>query len=262
MDPQEVVNYWEGNAPVWTDLCRQGYDVYRDLFNAPAFQVLLGDVAGLEGLDVGCGEGYNTRLTAARGARMTAVDPSPTFIRFARQSESEESLGIDYQLALGQELPFGDEAFDFVMATMSLMDMPNPERAMAEAWRVLRPGGFFQFSITHPCFMTSRWRWLFDESGQRSGVECGRYWEGEDARIEKWIFSSAPEELRSGKPLFQVPRFDRTLSEWINDLLDLGFMIERLAEPRPDEATAREHPEVADARIVAYFLHVRARKAG
>ena len=83
MNHLEVGRYWDDNAEAWTTLAREGYDNWRNLINAPAFQRMLGDVAGLAGLDIGCGEGYNTRLTAARGAKMTAFDISAKFVRYA-----------------------------------------------------------------------------------------------------------------------------------------------------------------------------------
>ena len=66
MDSRDAARCWEGNAQTWTLLARQGWDVYRDAVNTPAFLELLPDVAGFAGLDVGCGEGHNTRLFAAR----------------------------------------------------------------------------------------------------------------------------------------------------------------------------------------------------
>jgi trans-aconitate methyltransferase len=68
MTHEEVGQYWDGNAEAWTLLARAGYDVYRDHVNTPAFFAMLPDVAGLTGLDIGCGEGHNTRLlpTAAQ----------------------------------------------------------------------------------------------------------------------------------------------------------------------------------------------------
>ena len=99
MDDSEAGRYWEQNAEAWTRLSRQGYDVYRDLFNTPAFLEMLPEVGGLTGLDLGCGEGHNTRLLAQRGARMRAIDVAPTFVR-------------------AQRLPFRDAAFDFATAFM------------------------------------------------------------------------------------------------------------------------------------------------
>ena len=148
MDHRTAGRYWEGNAQAWTVLARQGWDVYRDAVNTPAFLDLLPDVAGQNGLDVGCGEGHNTRLLAGRGAKMCGVDIAPTFIRFAEETERERSLGIQYAVASALELPFASGRFDFVAASMSLMDVPDHELALREAHRILRPGGFLQFSIS------------------------------------------------------------------------------------------------------------------
>ena len=76
----------------------------------------------------------------------------------------------------------------------------------------------------------------------------------------RWLFATAPESVKEGLPLFQVPRFTRTISEWINMLIEVGFTIERVSEPRPSDETVRVCPDVQDAQVVAYFLHVQARK--
>src|SRR5512136_55603 len=136
MDHKQVGRYWDGNAEVWTTLVRAGYDVYRDYLNTPAFFRMLPDVTGLAGLDIGCGEGHNTRLLAQRGAHMTAIDIAEKFIAHARAMEEQQPLGIHYQTASGVELPFPDESFDFAVALMSLMDIPENDKAMAEAFRV------------------------------------------------------------------------------------------------------------------------------
>lgn len=88
MDDDEVARYWEANAEAWTRLTRAGYDVYRDNVNTPGFLRILPDIFGLRGLDLGCGEGHNTRLVARRGARMTAVDIADTLLRHGRDKEA------------------------------------------------------------------------------------------------------------------------------------------------------------------------------
>lgn len=261
MDTREVGRYWESNARAWATLSRQGWDVYRDALNTPAFLMLLPEVGERAGLDIGCGEGHNTRLLAARGARMTGVDLVPTFIEYARQAERENPVGIQFVIGSGHDLPFASERFDFATAFMSLMDMPRPEVALGEAWRVLRSGGFLQFSITHPCFFPPHRRQLRNEHGEAYAVELGRYFDRTDGEIDRWTFSAAPPEARGAYPPFEIPRFHRTLSEWLNEVVTAGFAIERVAEPRADEETARRVPHVADTCIVAYYLHVRCRKA-
>src|SRR5438552_8656409 len=116
MDHKEAGRYWNESAESWTKLARAGYDVYRDYLNTPAFFAMLPDVEGLLGLDIGCGEGYNTRLLAKRGARVTAIDIAEVFIAHAQQIEKETSLGIGYQVASAVDLPLHDATFDFATA--------------------------------------------------------------------------------------------------------------------------------------------------
>jgi ubiquinone/menaquinone biosynthesis C-methylase UbiE len=262
MDHTELRRYWDGNADAWTRLTRAGYDVYRDYLNTPSFFEMLPDVDGLSGLDIGCGEGHNTRLLAKRGARVTAVDISEVFVRHAKQMEQQEPLGISYQVASGVELPFADSSFDFVTGFMSFMDIPKTDCALAETYRVLKPGGFLQFSITHPCYDTPHRRNLRDESGLTYAIEVGDYFRSLQGEITEWLFSAAPPQVREGLPKFKVPRFTRTLSQWVNLLIEKGFLLERIEEPRPSDETVRKCAGVQDAQVVAYFLHVRVRKPG
>ena len=262
MDHEEVGRYWDENAEVWTELARAGYDVYRDGLNTPAFLDLLPEVSGLSGLDVGCGEGHNTRLLARRGARMTGIDISGTFVRHAMEGEAGEPLGIRYERASAVELPFEKGSFDFATAFMSLMDIPEVEKVLAEVFRVVRPGGFLQFSIEHPCFTASHSKTLRDGRGRAYAREVGGYFREENGEVQEWIFSAAPPEVRAGLRHFRVPRFTRTLSRWLNSLIEAGFVLERLAEPYPGDESVRQHPGLQGARVFAYFLHIRARKPG
>jgi SAM-dependent methyltransferase len=260
MEPREVAALWESNAETWTRHSRMGYDVYRDALNTPAFMEILPTIDGLSGLDVGCGEGANTRELARRGARMTAIDIAPTFIRHAQEAESAEPLGIWYQVADGMALPFPDESFHFVTAFMSLMDMPDPALAVGESARVLRPGGFLQFSILHPCFSPPYRRVLRDAMGRTTGVVLGRYFDGVDGELDIWHFHTAPAEERAKVDPFRTPRFHRTLSQWVEFLVAANLAIEKFAEPSASAEVAAKVHEVEDTRVVPLFLHVRARK--
>ena len=259
MDPADVCRYWEGNAENWTRLSRAGYDVYRDVLNTPAFLAMLPPVSGLAGLDIGCGEGTNTRHLARLGARMQAIDFAPTFIHHAQAEEEREPLGITYQVADGISLPFVDGSFDFAAAFMSLMDMPDQARALAEAARVLRPGGFLQFSILHPCFAPPHRRVVRDPAGRTLAIEVGRYFQT-DAYIDEWIFSEIPAEQRSGIEPFRIPVFHHPLSQWVDFIGSAGLVIEKFGEPCASPEVAAAVPQVADTRVAPLFLHVRARK--
>lgn len=252
----DVRRFWEANADAWTVLARQGYDVYRDFLNTPAFFAMLPDVRRLRGLDLGCGEGYNTRLLARRGACVTAVDISTRFLAYA----SGLDPAITLCAATASGLPFPARAFDFAAAFMSLMDMADLDRVVAEVYRVIKPGGFFQFSISHPCFDTPHRRNLRDAAGQTYAIEVGDYYRATSGQVDEWLFSAAPASAKAGLPKFRIPRFTRTLSVWTNTLIDAGFVLERLEEPRPSDETVRLCPVIQDAQVVSYFLHVRVRR--
>ena len=252
----DIRGQWNANAAAWTELSRAGCDFYRDLVNTPAFFALLPPVDGLACLDLGCGEGHNTRLLAARGARVAAMDIAESFLIAAAAAGR---TGISYLAGDGAALPFRASAFDAVTAFMSLMDVADPERTLGEVARVLRPGGFVQFSVLHPVISAPVGRWVADKSGVRQARAVGDYFY-QGPLTETWAFGNAPAHLRERYPPFTITYARRTLAGWLNAVLKAGLVIEAIAEPCADEETAAAHPQVADTRIAPYFLIVRARK--
>lgn len=260
MDSAEAARLWEANAEAWTKLVRAGYDIYRDQLNTPAFLEMLPPIRGLDGLDLGCGEGENTRQLARLGAKVCGIDIAPAFIGYARQSEEGEPLGIAYETADAQALPFPDSSFDFATAFMSLMDMPAPDRALSEAARVLRPGGFLQFSILHPCFAPPHRKVNREADGHIRSIEVARYFDRINGEIEMWCFSEAPAEARDHFPPFQVPRFHRTLSDWTDMAFEADLILEKILEPSATREQAMRFPALADTEVAPLFLIIRARR--
>ena len=260
MNHNDVRRYWNDNAETWTRLARAGYDTYRDYLNTPAFFAMLPPIAGLSGLDIGCGEGHNTRLLAQRAALVTAVDIAEVFVGQASAEEQRQPHGIHYLVASAVELPFAAASFDFATGFMSLMDIPETGRVIGEAYRVLKPGGFLQFSIMHPCFDTAHHRNLRNEQGITYAYELGGYFRNLHGDVAEWLFSAAPPEVKQGLPKFKTPRFTHTLSQWLNLLIETGFVLERIEEPCPSDEAVQACPHVQDAQIMPYFLHIRVRK--
>jgi SAM-dependent methyltransferase len=261
MERSEVAKHWEANADAWTRHSRAGYDVYRDALNTPAFLAMLPPIAGLSGLDIGCGEGTNTRHLARLGARMDAVDIAPTFVGHAREAEQAEPLGITYCIGDGSSLPFDADSFDFATAFMSLMDMPNQETVLREARRVLLPGGFLQFSILHPCFVPPHRKVLRDADRRPRAVEVAGCFDRIDGRIDTFWFGTVPLDERQKTEPFRTPRFHRTLSDWFEMIARAGLVVERLVEPCASPELAVAEPEVADTRVVPMSLLMRLRVA-
>ena len=106
-------------------------------------------------LDLACGEGYNTRMLARKGAKVTGIDSSAKMIELAKQEETKEKLAIRYLVADASDLSqLPSSHFDIVTCFMSLQDIENLEKTVSEAARVLKHAGRFVSSIPHPCFET------------------------------------------------------------------------------------------------------------
>jgi SAM-dependent methyltransferase len=256
---EEVARCWNGNAETWAKMVREGWDIFRDEYQLPAFLEFIGDISGKLILDAGCGEGYNTRTFARLGARLVGVDISGEMIKLARRSETDEPLGIRYEVASFTDMDiFAGASFDMVLSTVALMDGPDFAGATRELHRVLKPGGELVFSILHPCFVTSQGStWVTDDDGN-PGLFVSRYYD-RTHEVTRWRYSRYPDP--ESVPPFEVPYFPRTLSEYINAVCDAGFTIKAIDEPRPSKEAAEKHPVLAKRRIHgAHFLFVKAVK--
>jgi hypothetical protein len=75
------------------------------------------------------------------------------------------------------------------------------------------------------------------------------------------LFEPDSRTVKDVFPLIRILRFKRTLSRWINAIMGSGLMIERASEPGPTDVDIRDCPHVQSGQVVAYFLHIRARKS-
>ncbi len=260
-DEAHVAKAWDGNARAWSDDVRGGHDRYREIYTWPAFRAFLPPVAGLEILDLGCGEGENTRRLAGDGAAMSGVDLSGEMIALARAAEAADPLGIGYETGSYADLTaYADRSFDACVSTMALMDGPRLGDAFRAAHRVLRPGGWLAFSVLHPCFFMGLSRWPTREYGEETHLEVGDYF-AEALEDEHWRFSKSGRDRSAAPDLFRVPRFAHRLEDYLNAIGESGLVLERACEPRPSEQAATENPWLWRFRRHApIVLMIRARR--
>lgn len=258
---------WNKAVESWADFVREGKDYYRDEMNDPAFLKLIGNVKGKRVLDLACGEGHNTRSLAKKGAKVVGVDFSRKLIELAKQMERKERLGIDYYVSDAADLrKFSSGCFDVVACSMALMDIEGYEKAIREVARVLKKGGRFVFSITHPCFEwgttmangQSIGEWKYEEGRENSPerkalhLEIKRYFGAVRCKTS-WTMK------RLVKP-FETTAFHRTLTDYSQALYENGLLIRRLVEPRPTAGGALKYPQLRKHKKIPHSIIIEALK--
>jgi SAM-dependent methyltransferase len=105
----------------------------------------LGDVAGLDVLELGCGTAYFSAWLARRGARPVGVDPTPAQLATARELQHEFGLEFPLVEGIGEDVPLPDSSFDLVLSEYGASIWADPYRWIPEAARLLRPDGRLVF---------------------------------------------------------------------------------------------------------------------
>lgn len=119
---------------------------------------LLGDVAGKDVLEIGCGAGQCGRWLTGRGARVTGFDLSFRQLQHSRRIDLDTGSSLPVVQADAESLPFADGSFDLACSAFGALPfVADAGAVLAEARRVLRPGGLLVFSVTHPI------RWAFPD---------------------------------------------------------------------------------------------------
>lgn len=220
----------------WYDEQLRGGSLIHELV-VPTLLGLIGDIAGQQVCDLACGQGLVARHLAERGAVVTGIDLSARLLAIARREEAAQPRGIAYLRGDAQGLRgVGDASFDGVVCNMALMDIPDLAATVRTVARILRPRGWFAFSITHP---------VLDTALARIGVV--RAANGEIRRQVRTYFaegfwrSDNPHGVRG-----KVGAYHRTLSTYVNTLVEAGLTVERLAEPQADGTLAERLPHFRD----------------
>jgi SAM-dependent methyltransferase len=203
---------FEARAADWIRFARaEGHDAYwayREAF----FELLPSPPATV--LEVGCGEGRVTRDLRARGYHVTGLDIAPTLVEAARGADPSGT----YVVGDADALPFGDDSLDLVVSYNSLIDVEDMPAAVAEASRVLRPGGRFCACVPHP----------FSDAGEFTGGAPDAPFVVEGSYLEEADYGFVSE--RNGI-VFQFASRRFPLESYARALERAGLAIEALREP-------------------------------
>ena len=146
---QNVANWTRANTEYTDAAAARAWaqeEIRWGVFETPESQLnILGDVNGLDAVELGCGTAYFSAWLARRGARVVGVDPTPAQLATARRLQHE--TGIEFPLieAIGEDVPLPDSSFDLALSEYGASLWADPYRWIPEAARLLRPGGRLVF---------------------------------------------------------------------------------------------------------------------
>ncbi len=220
-----------------------GLDAAREW---PAFRALLPTLREKRVLDLGCGFGWHCRYARAQHARyVVGVDLSEKML--ARARDSTHDAAIEYRRLAIEDIDFAAGEFDVVLSSLALHYVQPFALVCHRVHHSLIHGGSFVYSVEHP-IVTARAAqdWYHGPNGERLHWPVDHY-QDESPRQARFLDH-------------EVVKYHRTVATYVNTLIDAGFTITRLSEPRPAQDLLDQHPDWQDETRRPMFLLIAAGK--
>ncbi|MFZ5964616.1 class I SAM-dependent methyltransferase [Thalassococcus sp. BH17M4-6] len=217
---------WDRDAANWAEIGARHWALEDPIWGnwglpESSLGLLPEDMRGLDAIELGCGTGYVAGWMARRGARVTAIDLSGAQLATARDLAWAHDADITFLHGNAEATELSDAAFDFAISEYGAAIWCRPELWLAEAWRLLRPGGRLVFLGNHPLSLVC---------SPESGAPCDRtlhrpyrgMWGADWSRVE--IDPSGV-------------CFNLTMGNWFALFAKIGFRVENYQELyAPDHA--------------------------
>lgn len=207
---------------------------------------LLPDFRGKRVLDLGCGYGWHCKYAVENGAEyVLGTDISGKMLETAKQKNSHER--IEYRCAAMEDLRFSPKSFDVVISSLAFHYVRDFEPLAREIVSWLKDGGEFVFSVEHPVFTAyGSQDWYYDEDGNILHFP-----------VDNYYYEGKREAVFLGEP---VVKYHRTLTTYLNTLLQNGLVIQHVIEPQPPQEMM-DIPGMKDEMRRPMMLLVSAKKA-
>lgn len=234
----DVAEMWNANAEEW-DACMGAVgDDTRRYWSDDIVLDMLGSPAGRRILDLGCGNGYLSRLLAARGADVVGVDMSAGMLSQAASYPATAGSVRYVRSSITDLSALPSHSFDGAVSNYVLHDVADYGQALAEVHRVLRPGASLVLTLIHPCFSSGprTWNTSPPDSPRREDAAAllvDGYFRRSTYLIEDWSGFSA------------IPYYHRPLRDYWHAFAQHGFEVVGFDEPT---INARGRSELSPVR--------------
>jgi SAM-dependent methyltransferase len=176
---------------------------------------LLGRVDGADVLEIGCGAAQCARWLRTEGARAVGIDLSAAQLGQARTLDKRTGVRVPAVVADAAALPFGDGAFDLACSAFGALPfVADVAGVLVEVHRVLRAGGRFVFSVSHPI------RWCFPDDPGPGGLT-----------VRDSYFDRRPYVEHDDVGGLSYVEHHRTFGDWVQHIVAAGLVLDGLVEP-------------------------------
>jgi SAM-dependent methyltransferase len=216
--PPPFAESWDEHAAWWKATFTGGADREYEIEIIP---LVTRHLAGCRVVvDIGCGEGQVARaVAAATGCRVIGVDPSGEQLANGVAAADPE-LSITYVRAAGEQLPLATGSVDAAFCCLVIEHVADADALLAEAARVLVPGGTFLLVVNHPVFQGPGSGFVDDQ------ILDERYWRVGPYLVEQW-------DVEEVDPHVSLAFNHRPLSRYVNPLGARDLVLVHLEEPSP-----------------------------
>ncbi len=216
--PPPFAESWDEHAEWWRTTFTGGADREYEIEIIPLVVRELGGHRVV--VDIGCGEGQVARaVAAANGCRVVGVDPSQLQLANALE-KADPDLAITYVRAEGERLPLATGSVEAAFCCLVIEHVADADALLAEAARVLAPGGTFLLVVNHPVFQGPGSGFVDDQ------ILDERYWRVGPYLVEQW-------DVEEVDPDVSLAFSHRPLSRYVNPLAERDLVLVHLEEPSP-----------------------------
>lgn len=227
---------------------RQNLDNANILEEKPAIMNLCPDLTNKNVLDSGCGYGENCRCFSEMGAKIViGIDISRKMLEIANRENKTDN--IEYFNIDMMSINTLNEKFDVVFSSLAVHYIEDFNALLCKIYNLLNNNGVFIFSQEHPLTTApiKGASWTKDENGSIIHYNLSDYCRNGERKV-KWIIND-------------VVKYHRCFSKIVNDLIDVGFIIERVVEPIPTVEVIQRLPSYKKDVDKPNFLIIKARKS-
>ncbi len=207
---------------------------------------MLPHFTGKKVLDVGCGFGWHCRYAAEKGAKeVLGIDISENMLGKAKELTWHPQV-VYKQMAM-EDMDFSEKSFDVVLSSLAFHYAFNFETLCEKVFSFLDENGIFVFSVEHPIFTAQgKQDWIYNQQGEPL------YWPVDD------YFNEGKREAVFLKE--KIVKYHKTITTYINGLLNAGFTLKKLVEPMPPKEMIETNKQMIHELRRPMMLLIKAEK--